>query len=330
MKKSSIIRKFSTILVFAVLAVLFLTTACTKKPLEEKPLEEEDKVGIITMTSLASEVSIWITIPLETDANVHINWGDGTECNMNDASINIESSDNDQLYLFFLHNYSSESAHYITITSKKILHLNCHSNKLTFLDISQNNALVSLTCYRNQLTSLDLRHNNVLKELHCSENPLTTLDLSNNKALSKLVIGSNELSSLDLSNNTALTYLGVYGSQLTFLDVSKNSELVRLYCTDTKLINLDVSNNKKLRFLLLTDNQLTSTALNALFKTLPNISSSEPEGRMRITGNPGARGCDYSISASKRWIQWNFLRPWNEISSSSIENAELYLNYRKQ
>jgi len=97
--------------------------------------------------------------------------------------------------------------------------LNCYSNLLTSLDVSQNTALTRLDCLNNQLTSLNVSQNTALTGLGCGNNSLTSLDVSQNTALTHLHCENNQLPSLDVSNNTALTWLFCYGNQLTSLDV---------------------------------------------------------------------------------------------------------------
>ena len=68
-------------------------------------------------------------------------------------------------------------------------------------------ALTYLDCYSNQLTTLDLSNNPALDTLACTSNQLTTLDVSNNTALTVLRCGGNQLTSLDVrnGNNTNIT-----------------------------------------------------------------------------------------------------------------------------
>jgi Leucine-rich repeat (LRR) protein len=107
---------------------------------------------------------------------------------------------------------------------------------VTSLDVSSKNiadlkgieaftALESLDCWSNQLTSLDISNNTALSYLDCWSNQLTSLDLSNNTALSYLDCGDNQLTSLDLSANTALRSLQCYSNQLTSLNVANGNNI---------------------------------------------------------------------------------------------------------
>ncbi len=134
--------------------------------------------------------------------------------------------------------------------------LNCISNQLTSLDVSNNTALTKLWCSGNQLTSLDISNNTALTELGCLGNQLTSLDVSNNPALKELGCLLNQLTSLDVSGCNALTGLECSYNQLTSLDVSSNTALTRLLCNSNQLTSLDVSINTALEYLNCAGNQL--------------------------------------------------------------------------
>lgn len=123
--------------------------------------------------------------------------------------------------------------------------LECYSNQLKTLDLSQNTALTKLECGNNQLESLDLSKNTALTELACRHNKLTALDLSKNTALTDLDCMSNSITKLDFST-IALTKLYCSGNQLKTLDLSKNTALRQLLCDDNKLETLDLSQNTAL------------------------------------------------------------------------------------
>ena len=143
-----------------------------------------------------------------------------------------------------------------------LIRLNCGTNQLTSLDVSNNTSLNQFFCSQNLLTSLDVSNNTALTVLSCSQNQLTSLDLSNNTALTTVYFSTNLLTSLDVSNNTALTYLSCWGNQLTSLDVSNNTALTELACSQNQLTSIDLSNNAALTTLYCGNNLLTSLDLN--------------------------------------------------------------------
>jgi len=62
-------------------------------------------------------------------------------------------------------------------------YLNCESNQLTNLDLSNNKELTYLICRGNQLKELDLRSNPALAELYCEKDLLKNLNLRNNNTV---------------------------------------------------------------------------------------------------------------------------------------------------
>ena len=79
--------------------------------------------------------------------------------------------------------------------------LDCPSNLLTELDLSQNTALEYLTCDENELTALDLSSNTALMGLSCGYNHLATLDLSANTSLSSVSASPQEITAECIQQN---------------------------------------------------------------------------------------------------------------------------------
>ena len=125
--------------------------------------------------------------------------------------------------------------------------LECWSNQLTTLDVSNNTALTALGCDNNQLYTLDVSQNTALTDLNCADNQLISLDVSGATALTDLVCFNNQLTSLDVSQNTALTTLDCFGNNLTSLDVSNNTALIWLKCHFNQLTSLDVRNGNNMQ-----------------------------------------------------------------------------------
>ena len=136
--------------------------------------------------------------------------------------------------------------------------LNCLGNRLTTINLQENKKLRYLSCVSNQLTALDISGCTELDTLACSNNQLTALDVSMNTKLISLECYSNQLSTLDLSKNTALRRIHCNNNQLTTLDVSKNTALTLLQCSTNLLTTLDVTKNPALKYLSCTDNKLTT------------------------------------------------------------------------
>ena len=133
---------------------------------------------------------------------------------------------------------------------KALTSLSCMSNKITDLDISQNQALTSLNAGYNKLSKLDTSKNLALEYLSLFHNQITSLDLSINVNLRMLSCDSNQLTSIDVSNNKELSSLWCPSNQLTTLDLSKNTSLENLVCSENKLlssVNLRNGNNKHMQ-----------------------------------------------------------------------------------
>jgi hypothetical protein len=116
-----------------------------------------------------------------------------------------------------------------------------------------------------------------------------------------------ELTALDVSRNSSLKNLRCTNNHLTVLDVSKNTALTTLECDFNQITSLDVSKNMALTTLYIVGNQFTASALNDLFRTLPDYSGKESVGAAiyistyRDSGNPGNLDCDRSIAEKRGW-----------------------------
>jgi len=119
-------------------------------------------------------------------------------------------------------------------------------------------------------------------------------------------------------HNSTIRTITINGDNITFLntgdisslDVSRCAELTVLLCGGSRasydrsgqLTRLDVSKNTALTLLGCNNSQLTSSALNALFRTL---HSNQGEKNIYINGNPGTNDSDRSIAERKGWtVHW--------------------------
>ena len=138
-----------------------------------------------------------------------------------------------------------------------LIDLDCSSNLLTNLDLTQNTNLEILNFSNNTLTSIDLSQNTSLTSITCQSNNITNLDLSSNTALTNLICSSNQISSLNLSQNIFLSYLDCQGNNLTNLNVGQNELLLELEAQNNNLTSLDLSNNNNLTKLFCFFNNLS-------------------------------------------------------------------------
>ena len=82
----------------------------------------------------------------------------------------------------------------------RVVRLIVSDNRLTELDLSQNDGLTMLMCSGNQLTKLILPEMCRMNVLRCEDNQLTELDFSGCRELTDLYCTNNQLTELDLSN----------------------------------------------------------------------------------------------------------------------------------
>ena len=136
--------------------------------------------------------------------------------------------------------------------------LNCQSNQLTSLDVSDCTSLISLYCDYNMLTMLNVSNNIGLQVLYCRENRLSNLDVSNCTALQTLDCSYNGLNSLDVNDCKNLTSLTCILEGLTTLDVSGCISLKTLNCADNLLTSINVSGCNELENIDCSANQLKS------------------------------------------------------------------------
>jgi Leucine-rich repeat (LRR) protein len=140
--------------------------------------------------------------------------------------------------------------------------IDCSSNNLTSLDLSNKSNLVSILCHNNQLTSLNVTNSANLKTIWASYNQLSSIDLSTNAALNGFECRGNNFSALNVSNLTSLTFLGCSLNSISSLDLSANANLKRLDCSNNNLSALDLTNNPQLDSLICDTNNLTALDLS--------------------------------------------------------------------
>jgi len=317
----------------AIALCMAIFASCEKEP--------NDDASNISMTVPPDEPGLF---SIAGTGTVSIDWGDGTvETKTLQAFSYDRSLPYDDITYMFTHSYSSSSSHTIRIDGNNITHLTIgrklvestsssktyHSINLTNLDVSRATALKALDCWGSKITELNLNSNKALVYLDCSQNFfLKKLDLRNNTALTYLdCVGSeiselnlnantaltylqcsyNKLTNLDLSNNPALTDLICYNNQFTNLDLSANTALTTLHCDNNQLMILDFSNNTMLLNLYCHSNNLSTSALNAMFVSLPNTTLRGLQGVIYAGSNSGSNDCDKSIAEVKGWIVYNDL-----------------------
>ena len=255
-------KKLFYLFMVAMCATMF--TACSDDD-DKDPLDDdgEGKEGVITMTTEKTYIHLYVATFNEGDI-ITIDWGDGDPEEFKSFKV-YQDWDED----------GEDEIHYV-LSTDDIEHK--YSNKNPHIVTIKGN-IKRLNCVYNNLTSLNVSGCTALTELNCYENNLTSLNVSGCTALTYLDCSPNNLTSLDVSKNTALTYLSCGYNNLTSLDVSKNTALTDLSCGY---------------------NNFSASALNQIFRDLPQVTS----GTIYMSGNPGTETCDKSIAKNKGWNVW--------------------------
>ena len=140
--------------------------------------------------------------------------------------------------------------------------LNLSNNRITEIDLSNNESLIELSLRNNDLEEIDLSQNTNLQNLDLySSIYLGQVNLSNNTALTELNLSSNRLGEIDLSANTALTSLYLEHNDLEEIDLSQNINLQVLSLNTNYLTTVDLSNHTNLKRLKIVNNDLNSINL---------------------------------------------------------------------
>jgi len=135
--------------------------------------------------------------------------------------------------------------------------LNCSSNQLSNIDVSQNTKLIEFNCASNLLETLDISTNTSLKTLNCGDNRLLMLDISQNDLLKNIDFTSNQISMINTSQNDSLVSLKASNNRLNTLEIDTNVGLEELICSENQLSGLNIDANTELKILLCASNQIT-------------------------------------------------------------------------
>ena len=196
-----------------------------------------------------------------------------------------------------------------------LTYLNCATNDLTELDLTQNVNLIELWCGFNDLTELDLSQNVNLVEFFCITTLISNFDLSHNLDLVVLFLSGNALlTSLDLSANQALEELECHFSGLTSL-ITQNQNLRHLNCTNNQLSTIDISQNPNLEFFSIYNNNLTELdvtqnqnleVLSFGRNSLTSIDISQNPNLISLSfGYNEISTLDLSLSPNLTWLDCN-------------------------
>ena len=144
-------------------------------------------------------------------------------------------------------------------------YLDCSSNNIVALNVSQLTNLEFLHCFSSNIVTLNVAGLYNLKYLNCSQNSLSALDLDGVTSLEHLNCANNNLSVLELGELTALTNLLCEANYLSVLDVSNSSNLFELICSQNDLTLLNIDGITTLDYLDCSYNNLTTLNTFSLY-----------------------------------------------------------------
>ena len=137
--------------------------------------------------------------------------------------------------------------------------LDCSTNTIEVLDLSDNTALLQLNVSNNNLSTLDVSANTALTALNCSGNSISNLGLTSNSSLTTLDCSNNSLTSLSVLNNILLSNLNCSFNQIEILNLVTNTALTSVLCNNNNLFALKVKNGANV--LLATFNATSNASL---------------------------------------------------------------------
>ncbi len=147
--------------------------------------------------------------------------------------------------------------------------LNCNSNNLTYLNLSNLSNLRELDFGFNQLQTFSCNGLLSLKKISCRNNLLTSVSFNGSINLEELNCINNQISTLDLSNLTNLKSVNCANNLIIgSIDLSSALGLYSFYCDNNQISSLFVkngsiettfsfSNNQNLRYLCVDEGQIS-------------------------------------------------------------------------
>lgn len=148
-------------------------------------------------------------------------------------------------------------------------------------------------------TGCSLRVYGDLLGIDCSENKekLTSIDVDFMPKLQDLMCQENQIEELRLDRAESIQWLFCAKNRISKLDLTRLTQLEVLDCSENQLTKVKLPSSSRLVFVSIAKNQLDACAINELFASLP----SQPEGLIKIGGNPEAEFSNPKLLADKGW-----------------------------
>ena len=153
----------------------------------------------------------------------------------------------------------------------KITKIDCSSNKLTSIVITNQPQLREIYCDDNELTKLEVNYVPELATLYCGNNKdLADIDLKSMPALADLSCYGNSIKQLDLSQNPKLTSLICRDNLIEgTLDLSKNPKVEQVNCYNNKISEIKLAAESSLRHIEMQRNNIKGESMTEFMKALP-------------------------------------------------------------
>jgi hypothetical protein len=204
--------------------------------------------------------------------------------------------------------------------------LNCNSNQLTSLDLSQNTALTTLNFYSNDVTTFDASNNPNLTLLYCFYNPITSLDLSMLPNLVHFRCKGTPISDLNIANGN--------NTNIVTFDTTDTSNLTCIFVDDASYssanwTSIDPTNHfvetqTDCDALSIDDNQLSQQILlypNPVQNTL-HINS-QIDGTLNIYDISGKQLLSKNLQKGEQSINLKDLKP-GVYMAQIVSNGQMF------
>ncbi|MFV9551165.1 T9SS type A sorting domain-containing protein [Algibacter sp. PT7-4] len=145
-------------------------------------------------------------------------------CSIHAQNVNIPDA-NFKAYLVGDTTINTDSDSEISVAEAQAFTGNLLVNGLSITDLTGIEAFVNITrldCYSNNLTALDVSNNLALTRLHCGSNQIETLDISANTLITDIQCHNNGvLYELNIANgnNSNINWMKAYGNSLSCIQI---------------------------------------------------------------------------------------------------------------
>jgi len=145
-------------------------------------------------------------------------------CNIHAQNVNIPDT-NFKSYLIGNVSINTNSDSEISVAEAQAFSGELLINGLSISDLTGIEAFINITrldCYSNNLTTLDVSNNLALTRLHCANNQIETLDISANTLITDIQCHNNGvLYELNLANgnNSNINWMKAYGNSLSCIQI---------------------------------------------------------------------------------------------------------------